>query len=128
TAAALTKEKERLDNLWLFTSRRRDAKREGGNTARLRRHVLGLMHLLDATPEADAQNALMELNEIRPSFDWESLIPEVLAVTDRVRMHRLLQVMAGTTQLGEARNALTFVRNILADHNLSWENWEQKAA
>ena len=40
---------------------------------------------------------------------------------DNGRSVGLLQVMAGTSQLGEARNALVFVRHILEDHNFTWE-------
>jgi hypothetical protein len=120
-AQALSKEQDRLENLWLFTARRREEKRENENRTRARRQVLGLMHLLHATYEAYAQDALAELNKIRTSFDWDLLIPQSMPVTDRIRMHRLLQVMAGTSQLGEARNALVFVRHILEDHNFTWE-------
>jgi len=120
-AGILSKEQDRLENLWLFTARRREEKRENENRSRARRQVLGLMHLLHATYEAYAQDALAELNKIRTSFDWDLLIPQSMPVTDRIRMHRLLQVMAGTSQLGEARNALVFVRHILEDHNFTWE-------
>ena len=120
-ATALSDELERLNNLWLFTARRREDKRDGEKRAQARRQVLSLMHLLHATYEAYAQDALLELNKLRPTFDWDLLIPQSMPVTDRVRMHRLLQVMAGTTQLGEARNALAFVRHILEDHNFSWD-------
>jgi hypothetical protein len=120
-AQSLSKEQDRLENLWLFTARRREEKRENENRTRARRQVLGLIHLLHATYEAYAQDALAELNKIRTSFDWDLLIPQSMPVTDRIRMHRLLQVMAGTSQLGEARNALVFVRHILEDHNFTWD-------
>jgi hypothetical protein len=120
-AKKFSKEQDRLENLWLFTARRREEKRENERRARARRQVLGLMHLLHASYEAYAQDALAELNKIRASFDWDLLIPQSMPVTDRIRMHRLLQVMAGTSQLGEARNALVFVRHILEDHNFTWE-------
>jgi hypothetical protein len=59
------------------------------------------------------------LNKSHSTFDRELLIPQSIPVTDGVRMHRLLQVAASASQLGDARDALACVRHSLKHHNFS---------
>lgn len=87
--------------------------------------VLQVMRRLDSDDAEAAFDALAELNGIRGWFDWETLAPKEMAATQRARVVRLLQLMAGTTSVGEARNAYrTALRMMEADNR----GWHWKAA
>jgi len=87
---------------------------------RMRRNVLNLMDQLNAPYEADAKEALAQLNALWRVFDWNRLVPRKMSDADRVRMSRLLQIMASTTQLGEARNAREMIRQMMDSYNMDW--------
>jgi len=67
--------------------------------------VRKLMANLVAASEAIAVSALMELNRIASRIDWEPFLPQGATATVRSRVLNILRRMAGTNNLGEARNA-----------------------
>jgi hypothetical protein len=89
----------------------------------MRDKVLSLMRKLESGSEVAAVNALSELNRIRARFDWESLAPVGISQAQRQRLVNVLTLMAGTTSLGEARNALQSARRILEQNHCDWQ-WE----
>jgi hypothetical protein len=89
----------------------------------MRGKVLALMRKLESGNDWAAAGALSELNGIRASFDWESLAPVGIAPAQRKRLVNILMLMAGTTSLGEARNALRSARVILEQNHCDWQ-WE----
>jgi hypothetical protein len=89
----------------------------------MRDKVLSLMRKLESGSELAAVNALSELNRIRAKFDWESLAPVGISAAQRQRLVNVLTLMAGTTSLGEARNALRSARLILEQNHCDWQ-WE----
>jgi hypothetical protein len=89
----------------------------------MRDKVLSLMRKLESGSELAAVNALSELNRIRARFDWESLAPVGISEAHRQRLVNVLTLMAGTTSLGEARNALRSARLILEQNHCDWQ-WE----
>jgi hypothetical protein len=123
---ALEAELDRLERLWQFTHRGRNEKREREQHARVYNHVLDLIDQLASGDDASARDALAKLNTLRSTFDWNSLIPPAMSDAEKTRVLQLLQIMAGTSQLGEARSAFGFVQRMFSDHNLSW--WAKMAA
>jgi hypothetical protein len=100
--------------------RRRKTRNDGSN---MRDKVLSLMRKLESGSEVAAVNALSELNRIRAQFDWESLAPVGISQAQRQRLVSVLTLMAGTTSLGEARNALRSARVVLEQNHCDWQ-WE----
>jgi hypothetical protein len=100
--------------------RRRKTKEDRPN---MRDKVLSLMRKLESGSELAAVNALSELNRIRARFDWESLAPVGISEAQRQRLVNVLTLMACTTSLGEARNALRSARLILEQNHCDWQ-WE----
>jgi hypothetical protein len=84
--------------------------------------VIGLVARLMNGTDAEAKDALAELNRIWRKVDWQSLVPyDTLNTTDQKRVIQLLETMASNAQLGEARNAFNFVEKLLNSYNLSWD-------
>ena len=85
-----------------------------------REKVIGLMELLRSTSDTTASYALRQLNELRNKFDWSILIPSSLPAAVRDQMKKILLVMAGTQNLGEARAAFGQAMRILGDNRTRW--------
>ena len=82
--------------------------------------VLGLMELLRSSSDVTASYALKQLNELRNAFDWSILIPSTLPAATREQMKKILLLIAGTDNLGEARAAFAQAARILTEHRASW--------
>jgi len=63
-----------------------------------------------------ARQALAELNRNGNWFDWESLAPDEMAPSLRDRLTKVLRLMAGTTNLDEARSAYQKALRVLEDN------------
>jgi hypothetical protein len=86
-----------------------------------RRQAIGLIDRLETEDAGAAEAALAELNTIGPQIDWDSIIPAAIPQPARPRLMKILRQMAGTSSLGEARNAKTQADNIIRTHGVSWE-------
>jgi hypothetical protein len=124
-ARLLSEELARLEGLWRATQKSRIEQRERDRKTRVQDHILDLIEALASGGEAEARAALAKLNALRTSFDWRSLVPAGIPAEDQRRVLRLIEVMVGTSQLGEARNAFAFVQRVFADHNFAW--WTKMA-
>jgi hypothetical protein len=111
-------EADRVERLWQAIEKERGGP---GDKAGMRKKVLGLMQKLDGRFHAD--KALAELNRIGNWFDWGTLAPADMPRPQRERLVQLLRLMAGTTSLGEARNAYSGALRMLQQNNWEWE-WE----
>jgi hypothetical protein len=78
-----------------------------------------IRQLSGANPHA--QNALSQLNRFG-GFDWSRMVPADLPQHTRLVMAKTLRMMAGTTNLNEARNACGRVAQMLQNHRMSWED------
>jgi hypothetical protein len=115
-SAAIYRKIERWDLLRRQIKEARDKiMREEG-----REKVIGLMELLRSTSETTASYALRQLNEVRNKFDWSILIPSSLPAAVRDQMKKILLVMAGTENVGEARAAFGQAMRILGEHRTKW--------
>ena len=83
--------------------------------------VLELVRLLNAA-NPHAYNALSQLNQLASGFDWSRMVPADLPQHTRLVMAKTLRMMAGTTNLNEARNACGRVAQMLQNHRMSWED------
>jgi hypothetical protein len=83
--------------------------------------VLELVRQLNAA-NPHAQNALAQLNQLASRFDWSRMVPADLPEHTRLVMAKTLRMMAGTTNLNEARNACGRVAQLLQNHRMSWKD------
>jgi hypothetical protein len=119
-AEALRSEIRRLRELWReIENQRSECERKPPRSGL----VLSLMKQLDSVDEQEAANALAMLNRCRAWFDLESLAPAEMPVAECRRLTQLLMLMAGTSSLGEARNAYHSALKIMRKHDLEWL-WE----
>lgn len=110
-------EVRRLRELWaaVETARQEEERR------RERENIIDLMRQLTWIDERAGHAALNELRRFSNSFDWESLLPEKMLRFEKERIVRCLRIMAGTSLLGEARNAYETAERLLRE--AGWERW-----
>ncbi len=85
------------------------------------RRVLNLVERLVHGDDADAKNALMQLNAIWKSIDCRLFVPyDTLSATDQKRIVHLFGMMVSNAHLGEARNAFAMMQKILDGYRTSW--------
>jgi hypothetical protein len=97
--------------------------REDDGRAKLWLQVLQLMRRLDADDPKSASAALADLNGIQSWFDWGTLVPKDMASARRSRLIQCLRLMAGTSSVGEARNAYRSALRMMQQSDAGWQ-WE----
>jgi hypothetical protein len=83
--------------------------------------ILELVRQLNAA-NPHALHALSQLNQFASGFDWSRMVPADLPQHTRLVMAKTLRMMAGTTNLNEARNACGRVAQMLQNHRMNWED------
>jgi hypothetical protein len=85
--------------------------------------TLKLVNLVVTGADPEATGALGELNKLWRQVDWASFIPRGAALSDgdRQRVLQLLQTIASTVQLGEARTAFGFLEKLLTSYGHTWK-------
>lgn len=119
-AQALRDQADRLERLWSAIEQERGGP---GGKAGMQARILRLMSRLGSGDDSAAANALAELNRVSGWFDWETLAPTEMTDAQRTRLVQLLQTMADSTRVGEARNAYDRALRMLKQENLEWQ-WE----
>jgi hypothetical protein len=114
---AIYDEIEATEKLWLEIEEAREVKRR--NDARA--SINHLLNLLNSANDAAASAALKKLNKVRSTVDWDDLPPPDLPPAARAQASKMLQLLAGTTSLPEAKAALQKLKNLFADNDMSFE-------
>jgi hypothetical protein len=110
-AEALHNEADRLEGLW----RAIEKERENADSAETRTVVLQLMRRLLSADDRTSSAALAELKRKGNSFSWESLAPRGMGPPEREKLTKVLRLMAGTSNVDEARNALRTALRMLQE-------------
>lgn len=126
-AAALYQEADRLELLRERIELERARNNGGDDDVTGRDEVLDLMRKLDSGGDRTAMRALAELNRIWSTFEWERLTFTAPKDVKR-RVVTLLRIMASTTHVPEAQNALRTAMQILKQSNCDWWQWERETA
>jgi hypothetical protein len=100
-AEALHNEADRLEGLW----RAIEKERENAERPETRNKALQLMRRLLSADAPTASGALSELKRMGNWFNWECLAPKDMGAPEREKLTKVLRLMAGTSNLDEARNA-----------------------
>lgn len=94
-----------------------------------REAVLSFMRSLDSSSAGIAMQAMTNLNRIWASFDWEQLAPHGAPESERRRIVTLLRMMASTSSIAEAQNALRRALQILKQSHNEWQwQWNREVA
>lgn len=128
-AAEFRQEADRLELL----RERIELEREDGNGGNDdfigMKEVLSLMRDLDSGGDRTAMRALAELNRIWSTFNWQVLAPVGASEAEKRRIVTLLRMMASTTSLPEAQNALRTALRILKQTRSEWQwQWDRETA
>ena len=101
---------------WEDLRRKIDAARDDIMRKEGREKLSGLMKLLNSSNEATASYALQQLNQLRNAVDWLVLIPVTVPEATRAQVVKLFALMAGTSNLSEARSALAQAERLMRSH------------
>jgi hypothetical protein len=83
--------------------------------------IFGLLSRIGSENTSDAQEALKDLNKVR-NGEWIIALADKVPINDRILFINCLRQVSGSTNLNEARVALSRILKIMKSHNLRWED------